>query len=65
MMRELHPEFPHYGWEHNKGYGTPHHREAIFSHGVCEHHRTSFVHLEQPELFDQETLVELDALAPV
>jgi ribonuclease HII len=64
MMRELHPQFPHYGWEDNKGYGTPHHREAISNHGVCQHHRTSFVHLEQPELFDEETLVEVDALAP-
>jgi ribonuclease HII len=64
MMQELHPEFPYYGWEHNKGYGTPHHREAISNHGVCHHHRTAFVHLEQPELFDEETVVEVQGLAP-
>jgi ribonuclease HII len=63
LMRELHPDFPHYGWERNKGYGTPHHRSAISHHGVCRHHRTSFVHLDQPDLFDQETLVDQETLA--
>jgi len=53
LMRELHPHFAHYDWEHNKGYGSPHHLSAISRHGICHHHRRSFIHREQPGLFDQ------------
>ena len=28
-MQQLHEEFPHYGWDKNKGYGTLEHRTAI------------------------------------
>jgi ribonuclease HII len=41
-MHQLHHEFPHYGWDKNKGYGTPIHRDAISSHGLCKYHRKSF-----------------------
>jgi ribonuclease HII len=41
-MRSLHHEYPHYGWESNKGYGTPVHREAISTYGQCKYHRKSF-----------------------
>lgn len=41
-MKKLHAEFPHYGWEHNKGYGTAEHRKAIEEYGLCIHHRRSF-----------------------
>lgn len=41
-MKKLHEEFPHYGWAHNKGYGTAEHRKAIEEHGLCIHHRKSF-----------------------
>ncbi|HEV3414451.1 MAG TPA: ribonuclease HII [Puia sp.] len=41
-MRRLHIEFPHYGWESNKGYGTREHRDAIEKHGLCKYHRKSF-----------------------
>ena len=44
MMRELAQEFPHYGFEIHKGYGTKRHREAIAQYGVCPHHRLSFIH---------------------
>jgi ribonuclease HII len=54
LMRGLHPEFPHYRWAENKGYGTPHHLGAIHRHGVCPHHRLSFIHGDQPELFEPE-----------
>jgi ribonuclease HII len=53
LMRELHPDFPHYRWAENKGYGTPHHLGAIHQHGICSHHRRSFIHEEQPELFEE------------
>lgn len=41
-MLELHQQFPQYGWNKNKGYGTLLHREAIRQHGQCKHHRKTF-----------------------
>ena len=41
-MRKLHHEFPEYGWEKNKGYGTLIHRQAIDKCGICKYHRKSF-----------------------
>jgi len=41
-MQQLHNEFPHYGWDKNKGYGTVIHRDAIALHGLCKYHRKSF-----------------------
>jgi ribonuclease HII len=41
-MQQLHHEFPHYGWDKNKGYGTAVHRDAIAVHGLCTYHRKSF-----------------------
>ena len=41
-MMELHKQYPIYGWDKNKGYGTAVHRAAIAQHGLCEHHRKSF-----------------------
>jgi ribonuclease HII len=41
-MMQLHKQYPHYGWDKNKGYGTAAHRAAIALHGLCEHHRKSF-----------------------
>ena len=48
-MQQLHKEFPQYGWDNNKGYGTAVHRKAILSHGLCKYHRRSFS--IQPKLF--------------
>lgn len=41
-MIKLHEEFPEYGWNTNKGYGTPHHRDTINAIGLTMHHRRSF-----------------------
>lgn len=41
-MMALHEQFPMYGWNRNKGYGTAEHRDAIARYGICEHHRKSF-----------------------
>lgn len=41
-MRQLAEAFPHYGWEHNAGYPTREHRNAIAQHGPTPHHRMSF-----------------------
>jgi ribonuclease HII len=42
LMLELHNDFPVYGWDRNKGYGTAQHRVAIDTYGQCVHHRKSF-----------------------
>ncbi len=43
MQEEFHPQFPHYGWIDNAGYGTRSHIEAIKQYGVSRYHRTIFV----------------------
>lgn len=51
-MQQLHTEFPLYGWNQNKGYGTAMHRKAIEEIGLCKYHRKSFRLLpQQKELF--------------
>lgn len=46
-MEKLHHEYPQYGWDKNKGYGTAVHRAAIERHGLCVYHRKSFNILPQ------------------
>lgn len=50
-MERLAQEFPRYGWQSNKGYPTPQHREAIRQYGVTPYHRKSFDLLGSQELF--------------
>jgi ribonuclease HII len=42
QMSKLAAAFPGYGWEHNAGYGTAQHRQAIDEQGITPHHRRSF-----------------------
>ena len=42
LMRELHLEYPHYGFDAHVGYGTRAHWEALRQHGPCAIHRRSF-----------------------
>ena len=42
IMCEMALEFPHYGFERHKGYGTKAHRQALTEYGVTPHHRRSF-----------------------
>lgn len=54
-MRQLHYEYPQYGWFNNKGYGTPEHRKGIEDHGLCPYHRKSFnITSTQMEIFESE-----------
>lgn len=41
-MEKVHLQYPQYGWDKNKGYGTALHRAAIKEHGLCFEHRKSF-----------------------
>ena len=43
LMLELAKQYPEYGFEKHKGYGTKAHREAILKYGPCEIHRMSFL----------------------
>lgn len=42
IMMSLAREYPGYGFERHKGYGTPEHQAAITKLGVCALHRRSF-----------------------
>jgi ribonuclease HII len=42
LMVELAPGFPAYGLGSNKGYPSPHHREALRRYGPCDLHRRSW-----------------------
>lgn len=42
LMKNLSVKYPEYGWEHNAGYPTQKHLEAITLMGVTELHRLSF-----------------------
>lgn len=41
-MKSLALEFPQYGWDHNMGYPTSAHRDAIRTYGNSPYHRLSF-----------------------
>jgi ribonuclease HII len=42
LMREYHEQFPLYGFDRHKGYGTKLHIDALRQHGMCPIHRRSF-----------------------
>jgi ribonuclease HII len=41
-MRELHLQYPQYGFDRHKGYSTAGHIKSLELHGPCPHHRRSF-----------------------
>ncbi|GAB4375808.1 MAG: hypothetical protein Kow0042_21510 [Calditrichia bacterium] len=43
LMIEYHREYPQYGFDRHKGYGTAFHREMIRKYGPCAIHRVSFL----------------------
>lgn len=42
LMRELHAQWPQYGFDRHMGYPTPEHLAALRAHGPCPLHRRSF-----------------------
>ncbi len=52
-MNKIHKEFPHYGWDKNKGYPTKFHKQAILKYGITKYHRKSF------RLFDEQLKLKL------
>lgn len=49
-MVSLAQEYPDYDWQHNMGYPTRKHREAIRQHGITPYHRRTFNLLGSEEL---------------
>ena len=43
LMRELAQQYPQYGFEKHKGYGTKAHMDALRQYGPCAIHRMSFL----------------------
>jgi ribonuclease HII len=43
IMTEYHNQYPQYGFDKHKGYGTLFHREMILKHGPCPLHRKTFL----------------------
>ena len=42
LITRLARRYPHYDLASNKGYGSPKHRQAIQTQGICDQHRRSF-----------------------
>jgi len=42
MMEKMHIQYPHYGFDGHKGYGTEVHVRALQEHGACPEHRLTF-----------------------
>jgi ribonuclease HII len=42
MCAQLHAQYPQYGFDRHKGYGTAEHLQALAEHGPSPCHRTSF-----------------------
>lgn len=53
MMGLLALRYPGYGWEHNQGYATRDHRDAIRQQGLTPFHRRSFLALQRTLAGDQ------------
>lgn len=50
-MQSLHAQWPQYGFDRHKGYGTAAHLQALQRHGPCPAHRRSFMPVRQTDLF--------------
>lgn len=46
LMCKLAEEYPLYGFEIHKGYGTRAHYDALGEYGLCAIHRRSFIHID-------------------
>ncbi len=46
LMCDLAKQYPEYGFEKHKGYGTKAHYDMLEKHGPCNIHRRSFLHLK-------------------
>jgi ribonuclease HII len=47
IMRDLHQDWPQYGFARHKGYITPSHSAALAAYGPCPHHRRRYVNVRR------------------
>lgn len=59
MMAEWAGEYPGYGWETNRGYGTPEHYRALQALGLTPLHRRSFAPVRAIELGNAQPELEI------
>lgn len=48
-MMKMHKQYPMYGWDNNKGYGTIKHRRELMTYGSSPFHRKTFKWKMPPE----------------
>lgn len=63
IMAEYAIEHPGYGWETNRGYGTPEHYRALRERGLTPLHRRSFAPVRAIELRNQQPELEIIEMA--
>ena len=51
IMASYHQEYPEYGFDRHKGYGTTDHLQAIANHGPSSIHRKTFAPIRQIPIF--------------
>ena len=55
VINTMHKEYPNYGWDTNKGYGTQKHYDSLRKYGKTPYHRMSFnLKLKQECLIDDD-----------
>lgn len=59
MMAEWASDYPGYGWETNRGYGTPEHYRALKTLGLTPLHRRSFAPVRAIELGHAQPELEI------
>jgi len=52
----LHKEYPMYGWDHNVGYHSPDHVEALNKYGPSPYHRMSYKPMKGMKIIDPRQL---------
>lgn len=52
LMVKLHRRYPDYGWDRNKGYGTPEHQAGLQRAGISKHHRLGFAPIREQMTLD-------------
>lgn len=57
LMKTFHKVHPNYGWDHNVGYGSRDHLEAIAKYGPCALHRFSYAPMKNmgPKVDERQT----------
>jgi ribonuclease HII len=59
MMADFAADYPGYGWETNRGYGTPEHYRGLKALGLTPLHRRSFAPIRAIELGHAQPELEL------